>query len=41
MISLLPVVRKYMILNFIVMKKINEIPYEFIDIYINMGKGIK
>ena len=41
MISLLPVVRKYMILNFIVMKKINEIPYEFIDIYINMGKGNK
>ena len=23
------------------MKKINEIPYEFIDIYINMGKGNK
>ena len=41
MISLLPVVRKYMILNFIVMKKIKEIPYEFIDIYINMGKGNK
>ena len=23
------------------MKKINEIPYDFIDIYINMGKGNK
>lgn len=40
-IELLPKIRKHMILNFIINKEISEIPYNYIDIYINMGNREK